>query len=279
MSSLVARILTIIVAVPLVLITLWAGKEFEYEWIILLLIGGVSGIAAWEFSQLASRLGAQLGIPFVIIACVSTMLFGYFGDLLSPIVTVMITGVWVSLIILTRMLMMRGKASFGLYGWVLGLLYCGLLLSFLFRIYEPDEGFYLLTWLLALVWAFDIGAFVAGKLTGRHKLAPSISPNKTWEGVVGGFILSFAAGLLSQLWVPLNLEFSIIAFHSLILAVLVTFFGQLGDLLESRMKRMAGLKDSGTLFPGHGGLLDRIDALLLVTPVFYFYIAFAMGLL
>jgi phosphatidate cytidylyltransferase len=279
MSSIIARILTILIAVPLVLVVLWAGKEFDLDWAILVLIGAVSAVAAWEFSELASKLSAKLGHLFIAFSSAIALFVGFFGVNFDSALMALATLIWIVLIIVARVLLMRGKASFGLYGWVFGLFYCGFLLSFLFRIYEPADGFYLLTWLLALVWGFDMGAFVTGKLIGKHKLAPSISPNKTWEGVVGGFVFAFIAGLLSQLWVPLNLESSALLLHSLALAVIVTFFGQLGDLLESRMKRMAGLKDSGNLFPGHGGLLDRIDALLLVTPFFYFYLVFVLQII
>lgn len=120
-----------------------------------------------------------------------------------------------------------------------------------------------------VVWAADIGAYAAGRTFGRHKLAPMISPGKTWEGFVGGIALVLAAGVAVAL---LLLDLRSWMAWALLLAILValTVFSVIGDLLESLLKRQAGVKDSGTLLPGHGGLLDRLDSLLAVAPVFLF---------
>lgn len=124
--------------------------------------------------------------------------------------------------------------------------------------YDPRRVFAL----LFLVWASDIGAYAAGKTWGRHKLAPSISPGKTWEGWAGGFLLTLAVGWALKFMLP-ELPLA----HRLVAAGVVAVFGPLGDLAESMLKRSAGVKDSGTIMPGHGGLLDRFDAFLLVLPV------------
>ncbi len=116
--------------------------------------------------------------------------------------------------------------------------------------------------LIVLVWAADTGAYFAGKNFGRHKLAPGISPGKTWEGWAGGALLALATGWAFGQFVP-----DIPLTHRLVAAGVVAVFGPLGDLAESMLKRSAGVKDSGTFLPGHGGLLDRFDAFLLVLPV------------
>jgi phosphatidate cytidylyltransferase len=116
--------------------------------------------------------------------------------------------------------------------------------------------------LLFLVWASDIGAYAAGKTFGKHKLAPSISPGKTWEGWAGGFLLTLVVGWALQFMMP-----DVPLAHRLVAAAVVAVFGPLGDLAESMLKRSVGVKDSGTVMPGHGGLLDRFDAFLLVLPV------------
>ena len=116
--------------------------------------------------------------------------------------------------------------------------------------------------LIVLVWAADTGAYFAGKSFGRHKLAPSISPGKTWEGWAGGALLALVTGWAFGQFVP-----DIPLTHRLVAAGVVAVFGPLGDLAESMLKRSAGVKDSGTFLPGHGGLLDRFDAFLLVLPV------------
>ena len=124
--------------------------------------------------------------------------------------------------------------------------------------YDPRRIFAL----LFLIWASDIGAYAAGKAFGKHKLAPSISPGKTWEGWAGGFLLTLAVGWALQ-WLLPELPLA----HRLVAAGVVAVFAPLGDLAESMLKRSVGVKDSGSILPGHGGLLDRFDAFLLVLPV------------
>lgn len=147
---------------------------------------------------------------------------------------------------------------------ITGLLYVSLPMSLLSLIaygsghFEPGRVFCL----ILFVWAADTGAYFAGKNFGKHKLAPSISPGKTWEGWVGGAALTLATGWAAGYFLP-DIPLS----HRLVAAGVVAVFGPLGDLAESMLKRSAGVKDSGTFLPGHGGLLDRFDAFLLVLPV------------
>ncbi|GAB3635434.1 phosphatidate cytidylyltransferase [Hymenobacter arcticus] len=124
--------------------------------------------------------------------------------------------------------------------------------------YSPGRVFLL----ILFIWAADTGAYFAGKNFGKHKLAPSISPAKTWEGWAGGAALTLATGWAAGYFLP-DIPLS----HRLVAAGVVAVFGPLGDLAESMLKRSAGVKDSGTFLPGHGGLLDRFDAFLLVLPV------------
>ncbi|MDQ2772526.1 MAG: phosphatidate cytidylyltransferase [Bacteroidota bacterium] len=116
--------------------------------------------------------------------------------------------------------------------------------------------------LLFLIWASDIGAYIAGKSFGKRKMAPSISPGKTWEGWAGGFLLTLVIGWAMGYFLP-----DVPLTHRLAAAGVVAVFAPLGDLAESMLKRSVGVKDSGTFLPGHGGLLDRFDAFLLVLPV------------
>lgn len=139
------------------------------------------------------------------------------------------------------------------------------------RNYE-SWGFYLLLYVFFAVWACDIGAYTAGRLIGGPKMAPKVSPNKTWAGLIGGCFAAVAAVMLYDLWLGTRIGSPIIERFSLFfqftLGLLLAVVGQLGDLLESNLKRKADLKDSGSIIPGHGGLLDRIDALLLTIPVY-----------
>ncbi len=129
----------------------------------------------------------------------------------------------------------------------------------------PGLGPWYLTWLLLVIWCADIGAYFAGRALGRHKLAAKISPGKTWEGVVGGMLLALAAAaLLRQL--PMLAGAPTLVWM-LGLALLLAAISVFGDLFESLLKRSCGVKDSGGLLPGHGGVLDRVDALLAAAPL------------
>jgi phosphatidate cytidylyltransferase len=157
------------------------------------------------------------------------------------------------------------------------LLYTGSTLIVIPALREESNGPSLLIFLLCVVWAGDIAALYVGRAWGRHKLAPSLSPNKTWEGTVGSLAGSLlAAGALLalarvlQAWDSSRLSYPESVWFWLALAVIVNGAAQVGDLAESALKRSAGVKDSGTLLPGHGGVLDRVDALLLAAPVLWY---------
>ena len=152
-----------------------------------------------------------------------------------------------------------------------GPLYIGLCLGHLLLTRAMPEGEFLIFGLFLVTWAADTGAYYVGTSLGRHKLAPSISPNKTIEGAAGGLIVAIFAAFLAQVWFLPSLTNA----DCLAIACLLTIAGLLGDLAESAMKRGAGVKDSGSLIPGHGGMLDRLDSLLFTAPAFYYYVLLA----
>lgn len=159
---------------------------------------------------------------------------------------------------------------------VFGVLYFAVSLFLLSQLRDSDNGFYLTVTLLLVVWASDTVAYIFGRSIGGPKMAPKISPNKTWAGLLGSIT---GAGGIFYAMIDFGPELSTYIANAVVDRQSILFFivagiilgitGQAGDLLESYMKRKAGMKDSGNLIPGHGGVLDRIDALLLVTPVFY----------
>ena len=165
---------------------------------------------------------------------------------------------------------------------LLGPVYAGFFLGHGLAIYDlgsgtegmENAGRYWLLFTLAGTSASDTGAYAVGRLTGRHQMAPSLSPNKTWEGAGGGFIVSVlamtAVGLLLDLGVPL--------WQYVLVALMVASVAQIGDLFESFLKRRAEVKDSGSIMPGHGGLLDRIDSILFALPAVYYLVAMVFGL-
>ena len=125
-----------------------------------------------------------------------------------------------------------------------------------------DAGAGLVFALLLVVWGADAGAYFTGRAVGHHKLAPQLSPGKTWEGFLGGLLLAAVAVVLASMWSPIPVQVLVP------LAVVTAAFSVVGDLAESRLKRGAAVKDSGHLIPGHGGVLDRIDSLSAAAPVF-----------
>jgi len=140
-------------------------------------------------------------------------------------------------------------------------------LSFAVRLHGlQDDGPKLLLFSLVITWAGDTAAYFVGRAIGKHPFAPHISPKKTWEGSVGSMIGSLIVAWAFTYWLRIPLR------HLVAMAVIGNVAGQMGDLLESAYKRSAGVKDSGGLLPGHGGVLDRIDALILCIPVIWYYL-------
>jgi len=145
--------------------------------------------------------------------------------------------------------------------------YIPLSLSTIVFLRSRPEGSLWVYFLLFIIFAGDVGAFYVGTYFGRHKLAPGISPKKTMEGAAGGLLVNLVVGLLFKMFFLSDLPFGMTAGFILIAGVA----GQVGDLFESELKRVADIKDSGAILPGHGGMLDRIDALLFAAPVTYFF--------
>jgi phosphatidate cytidylyltransferase len=151
-----------------------------------------------------------------------------------------------------------------LFYWILLLFYCALPTWCALQLNQSAQFRPLLLWLFLLICFHDFCAYLVGNVTGYHKLAPTISPGKTWEGLIGGFI-----GMTSLIF--LFCPCPIAPLKLVLISFVLSALAVSGDLFESYLKRSAGVKDSGTLLPGHGGILDRIDALLFVIPFVYFF--------
>jgi phosphatidate cytidylyltransferase len=152
-----------------------------------------------------------------------------------------------------------------------GVCYVGFTLSTLASTRSLPAGELFVLFVALVTWAADTGAYYTGTLWGTHLLAPSVSPKKTVEGLAGGMALAVGAAFLGRAWFLPQLPLS----DTLILGVLLTGAGLVGDLFESAIKRRVGVKDSGDILPGHGGMLDRIDSLLFTAPVFYYYVSYS----
>ncbi len=264
------RIVTAAVLIPLVLLLVLKG----HFWLLTLAAGAVALAAAWEFMDLSDAGGAKM--PRVLMLVAIAALFGCAfrnADLIGPALCAL--GLVLFLVCVFRSPLdrvLRDAASS-----LFCLVYIGFTLCTLPLIGAQEGGPSLLLLLLFVVWSGDTAAFYVGKSIGRRKLAPRLSPNKTWEGTIASvagsvlitLVLIQLARYLGGRGIDL-LAYPGSVWNWLFLAVILNIAAQLGDLAESALKRGAGVKDSGTLLPGHGGVLDRIDALLLAAPVLWY---------
>jgi phosphatidate cytidylyltransferase len=265
-----ARILTAAVLIPLVILLLfWAPF-----WLVTLATAAVAILACWEYLGLADGSGAQTPRWLVLIAI--AVLFGInfrWPDMLLEVFTALAFVLFVVIVFrspLERVLLDTSVSIFGL-------LYIGLSLVTIPLIWAQEHGPSLLLLLFCVVWAGDTVALYVGRAFGKRKLAPKLSPGKTWEGSIASVGGSLLATLLLMGIASLMARHSLSGLsydgswlHWLVLAVVLNVAAQLGDLVESALKRGAKVKDSGSLLPGHGGVLDRIDALLLAAPLLWY---------
>ncbi len=265
MPNALLRILTAVVGAPLLLGLVYLGGW--YFGMLVLVLGLLAqhevyglmeqaGVRPWKVAGLvmgallALRALVPWALPLALVGLLGVLAWSPFSKTEQPL------------------------SSLG--GTVLGALYPTALLAFLtdLRLAQGPtvgdrEAFLLTLTVFLLIWATDILAYYTGKAVGKHQLAPAISPKKTWEGSIGG--------ALGAVGVAVALKLTLIAFlawpHVIALALICGVVSQVGDLAESRFKRSVGVKDSGTILPGHGGVLDRFDAMVLAVPLAYLYLA------
>ena len=170
----------------------------------------------------------------------------------------------------------KGEA-FATWAWTIaGILYVGWMLSHLVALRGLEGGRNWVFFVLFVTWLSDTTAFFTGRRLGRHKLAPNISPGKTWEGAIGGICGAIAMSIL--FFTPTPFQLPLTYWKAIPLSVGVSILGQLGDLAESLLKRNMGVKDSGKLMPGHGGALDRMDSIIFASVAVYYYASLYQGL-
>jgi phosphatidate cytidylyltransferase len=257
MAPLVSRVLVALVGLPLVLLVVWAGG-----WWLFALAGVAAVLALHEYAlmirslrpvilaayagALLSLLGAHLGgLQWTTAGFFSTMVFAFLLH-------------WIA--------STRQSATVAIAATVLGAGWIGLGLAHLLLLRQiPSQGELATFTVLLAVWAGDIGAFFAGRLIGRHKLAPALSPGKTWEGFLFG-----TAATIFVAFVALYKQHYLSIWQSIVLGAVIAIAAPLGDLFESALKRDMQVKDSGRLLAAHGGVLDRIDSLLFAVVASYY---------
>jgi phosphatidate cytidylyltransferase len=265
-----ARILTAAVLIPLVILLLFLAPF----WAVTLAVAAVAVLACWEYLGLADGSGAETPRIAVLVAVVALFAINYFRP------EMLMAGFSALAFLLFVIISFRSpleRVLLDTSASVFGLLYIGLALVTIPLIWAQEHGPSLLLLLFCVVWAGDTVALYVGRAYGKRKLAPKLSPGKTWEGSIASVGASLLATLLLMGVAELMARHSLTGLsydgswlHWMLLAVVLNVAAQLGDLVESALKRGAKVKDSGSLLPGHGGVLDRIDALLLAAPVLWY---------
>ncbi|MBP2312383.1 phosphatidate cytidylyltransferase [Azospirillum soli] len=247
-GDLKTRAISALVLAPLVLGAVWAGG-----WVFRALIaaGAVAAVIEW-----VNLVPSQRKTPALLLSGL-----GVLGTLAVQIVAGPLPAMAVALVAAVLVAVVGGGENRGLLG--LGVVYVAAGLAGLMWLRDlPDSGLALFLFAMLAVWATDIGAYAAGRSIGGPKLAPRISPKKTWAGLIGGMVSSALVGL--GIAEAFDAHLPMLA---LLVGALIAVVGQAGDLFESAVKRRFNVKDSGHLIPGHGGILDRIDGLLVAAPV------------
>lgn len=255
-ATLGQRIATALVYGALMLAGVWFGGVW-----LGIIIAAMAGFAAWEFYQIARREQRMPNEVFGVVAAaampVAASLWGVRGLSASLTALLALSIPWVVLYTRVR--------TADIAVTVFGSVYTGFMLSYLVILRDGRFGLVLSLAFIVSVWASDVGAFFVGSTFGRHKMAPRISPKKSWEGFFGGSIATiavwasvpFVPGVTLPMWLAVVTGFA------------VSVAAVIGDLFESRVKREAGIKDSGSMLPGHGGFLDRLDSTIFASFVVY----------
>lgn len=277
-SGTAVRVATAAVLLPVVVAAVWFGSTA----LVAVLVAATVAVALWEFFAVGAQQGLR-AFRFWTVLCgllvvasqtnaAGPWIFGGASHWqftnrpqlpLEFVLLLFVLGAGAQAVVGRRALS-EGLPSLGISA--AGLLLVAWPLSYVVRIHALENGRLWLLFTFALIWAGDTLAYFIGRTVGRHAMAPQVSPKKTWEGAAGNVVGSLmVAGIFSR-WLDVSLT------HLLAIALLANVAGQLGDLVESAYKRGARMKDSGTLLPGHGGMLDRVDALIFAVPVAWAYL-------
>ena len=288
-----SRLLTAIIALPVLILSIILPYLFPQtawaNWLFLIIAGLALGAGLFEFFSLTKKLElkADAGIAYLGAAALFVA-FLFDAPVKAPDLLLLTFALFLIVVLITQTFRFQvdfSKMLGGVGVTVLGVLYVAFLGGFLISMrvgfnetIVPHLSTKLIAFFFLIVMGADTGAYYMGKNLGKRKLVPKVSPGKTWEGVIGGLILSsvFAAIASATFFRPeAGVDHSGLPYHvSIPLALLMTIVGVLGDLAESAMKRGSGAKDAASILPGHGGLLDRLDSLLFNAPVLYYFARF-----
>ena len=226
----------------------------------------IFGLACiYEYKRLTGLHGYHIFLAYLTLWWIFIYILKEYDRI--PITVLMVLTILVNLALLLFYLFSKKDKSFNKFKkFVVGLFYIGGGCIFLTMIPYKNDAFakYLIVGVFLLIWINDSFAYLVGKSIGRTKLFPSVSPKKTWEGTIGGLVFSMGTAYFLANYEPL-----LSPFQWMIMAAVIVITGSFGDLVESKLKRSAGVKDSGAILPGHGGMLDRLDSLIFAAPFAY----------
>ena len=266
------RVITAAVGVPIVILAIWFGDAWFS-----LLIAAAALAGTYEFYHMANFERKAPLLYLGLLWSLALVLSPLYQDInILPIVisaAILVSLIW---------LLLRPSREKAFHDWawmIVGALYVGWMLSYWLNLRGLEDGRNWVYLAMLTTFANDTGAFFIGRARGKHKLAPTVSPSKTWEGSIGGLLCSIAAAVvIAAILNQLSQQFEQIPpftfryWQIILLGFLISLFAQLGDLVESLLKRNMGVKESGNLLPGHGGILDRFDSLIFVGTVVYYYV-------
>lgn len=257
-SELRQRVLVAIIVAPVTILAAWYGGT-----VLTLGVIGVALLASWELCDLIEQVGFVPQRLLTLFLAITLPLAAHLWSQGLAVDLMVTVALFLSLLIQ----LWRGNRRGALASWALSLagsLYVSWLLSHFILLRQLPQGAYWLLFALLLTWICDSAAYIIGTAFGHHRLAPQISPKKSWEGAIAGVIAAGITGLVATFWLAIPL------FLGGMVGLVAGLGAVAGDLAESLIKRQAGVKDSGTLFPGHGGMLDRVDSLLFVVAIAFY---------
>ncbi|HUW45978.1 MAG TPA: phosphatidate cytidylyltransferase [Dehalococcoidia bacterium] len=261
------RVITAAVGVPLIILAIWFGDPWPW---FSLLIAAAALAGTYEFYHMANFDRREPLLYLGLLWALALVLSPHYRS--PDVLPIVITA---TMLISLICLLCRPSREEAFHNWawtIVGALYVGWMLSYWLSLRGLEDGRNWVYLAMLTTFANDTGAFFIGRAMGKHRLAPAISAAKTWEGALGGLISAILGALVIATVLNFISPFTFRYWQTILLGFLVGLFAQLGDLVESLLKRNMGVKESGNLLPGHGGILDRFDSLIFVGAVVYYYV-------
>lgn len=272
MTNTAVRITVSVITIPAIVLLSFLGGVYFLSFVLL-----ISGLSFYEFAVMAKTKNSKVNVNAGIIAIIFFILNSYrfFFNNLHFLIAFFVV------LLIIELFRNNGSAILNLSTTMFGIIYLGIFGSTLvgIREYFPNidglykHGGYLIISIFATIWICDSAAFFGGTALGKHKLFPRVSPKKSWEGAIFGFVFAILTMILAK---NIVLDFLTLK-DALVIGFIIGTFGQVGDLVESLLKRDAGVKDSSNLIPGHGGIFDRFDSLIFSSPIIYLYLIYFAG--